>query len=586
MQVAQNNLAPPRPNMVNGVEPFKEQTASGQMDFKSMFGQNMFQVPEGGGGQLNLFSKATPKGLDSNRMKFEGKSPRAQSPSASAERSSDQVGKTDREADTAKSSRVDKKHTDGKKLASHKIKDSSRKTGAVQKFMDSLEGELGISAERFSAALAQLPPEVKAMPVEKSAAYVIAQLGIGSADQEGATNAYVNLLQTSGINGLDAEGASGGQGAIDLSSLGLDQSIKQTDRQKLNATIDELNRRFFETGKNLSANRLQGLEGGNQATELNEMMINDSTGRLSRLDEMTSGIQASSPNMSSMSLNEVESLAFSDVDEGSLKLESNMENSPKLWSVEELPFLLKQNGADGNSFENSFGQGADNGEAFTSQSMSGERLDSAGFEGNQFFNGMSGATNSMIKNQALAKGVSSQVAINSEERIANINKVSAATESLAIKGGGELKVMLTPEGLGNVHLKVKMQDGKLQVEMKADNQESKQLIESSLSELKNQLSSQKLSIDSVKVDIAGDFNRQDSNSQLTQQQFDLGRDQARQFMNQFREGNFSQRQSLFEVPGFKNYRSQREEALAPISSEIRPRGSLNVNKGNGVNLVA
>lgn len=587
MQVAQNNLAPPRPKVVKGFDPSNQQQAADPMDFKSMFGQNMLQGPNSGFGELSLMAKREPKDFDRKSMELADNRGNSRTINNREARSSDRL-ESKNQSEKARSS--EEKMTEGKKGLT-KSKDSNRRNGVVQKFMDSLESELGITAERFSAALAQLPPEIKAMPIQQSAPYVIAELGINPANQGAATDAYVNLLQNSGINGGSFQGenslaSASEDGLLDFKALGIDQSIKDADRQKLNAAIDDLNRRFFETGKtvDLNANKDFGASVNNDLAQMKSDLKNSSDlARMSGEDEL--------------SLSDLEAMALSEGEDVGFQVESKSDSAPKMWSVEELPFLVKNSGSEDQSLENSFGQGSENQDFnsnnLTAQSTKGDRSENLVIDDSQaadpyaqFFGAANAGKNPALKNQAIAKGTGNPAPLNNEQRIANFNKVSAATESLVKRGGGELKVLLTPEGLGNVQLKVKMQDGKLHVEMKADNKESKQLLESSLHELKNHLSSQRISVDSVKVDVASDFNRQDSNPSFTQQQFDLGRDQARQFMNQFREGNLSQRQAFFDAPGFKTYRSQREEPLAPISSEIRPRGSLNSSKGNGINLVA
>jgi hypothetical protein len=65
-----------------------------------------------------------------------------------------------------------------------------------------------------------------------------------------------------------------------------------------------------------------------------------------------------------------------------------------------------------------------------------------------------------------------------------------------------------------------------------------------------------------------------------------GQDQARQFLHQFRENNFSQRQNMFDMPGFRNYQPESGQDLNPASNgPVRPR-AFDQNKGQGLNLVA
>ena len=89
--------------------------------------------------------------------------------------------------------------SEGKQGSKKTSRPKDIKNSAVLKLMASLENEFGISAERFSAALAQLPSEIKAMPIVKSAPFVIDELGIPEGQQVAATEAYVNLLSQSGL---------------------------------------------------------------------------------------------------------------------------------------------------------------------------------------------------------------------------------------------------------------------------------------------------------------------------------------------------------------------------------------------------
>lgn len=115
----------------------------------------------------------------------------------------------------------------------------------------------------------------------------------------------------------------------------------------------------------------------------------------------------------------------------------------------------------------------------------------------------------------------------------NVEKIISGSQSLIKKGGGEMKIQLNPEGLGKVHLDIKVQDGQVGVQMMADTQEAKKLLESSMSDLKLSLAEHKLNLNSVKVDVS----EQASNNMNPNH--DSKRDEARDFLGQFRQFNES-----------------------------------------------
>lgn len=152
----------------------------------------------------------------------------------------------------------------------------------------------------------------------------------------------------------------------------------------------------------------------------------------------------------------------------------------------------------------------------------------------------------------------------------NIQAIMNRAQILIRDGGGEMKVTMTPEGMGKVDLKVAVENGKVNVEMVADSPQTKKLIESASNDLKSHLAESKLDVGSIKVDLASksSLNSDNSPSQQQQKQMDTaadqrGRDQAQQFFNQFRDGNNSARGGLTELPDFRSYRSQKNVTMEP-----------------------
>lgn len=177
---------------------------------------------------------------------------------------------------------------------------------------------------------------------------------------------------------------------------------------------------------------------------------------------------------------------------------------------------------------------------------------------------------------------------NQNEISPQVKEVMNQAQYMIKNGGGEMKVKMTPEGLGDVHLKVLVQDGKVNVQMMAETKEAKNAIEHSLSDLKTSLNAHKLSVDNIKVDVVAQT-QTDNQAQMNQNQnSDSQRNSARQFWNQFNDnfGNSARRESLFDL-NQKEYPTRRStEPLRPLESQASGPTRRVSGKGDGINLVA
>lgn len=129
---------------------------------------------------------------------------------------------------------------------------------------------------------------------------------------------------------------------------------------------------------------------------------------------------------------------------------------------------------------------------------------------------------------------SSGIALETDNDVENVNELVSRAKVLAEKGGGEVKVILKPEGLGEVNVKVALEDGKLNVEMLTESQHAKKLIEKGLVDLKSSLHSQNLDVQNIKVDLSNDLAES-----FREQQRDAERQFAHQFLQDFRQSNQS-----------------------------------------------
>lgn len=159
-----------------------------------------------------------------------------------------------------------------------------------------------------------------------------------------------------------------------------------------------------------------------------------------------------------------------------------------------------------------------------------------------------------------------------------VEKMISGSQSLIQKGGGEMKIQMNPEGLGQIHLKVKVQDGQVGVQMMADTHEAKKLLETSMNDLKVGLADHKLNLNQLKVEVA------DQASQNLNQGQDFKREEARDFLGQFRQFNESFRQGANDLSGARAYR----KAAQPATPDIQPIESRKSDstKSGGLYLVA
>ncbi len=178
------------------------------------------------------------------------------------------------------------------------------------------------------------------------------------------------------------------------------------------------------------------------------------------------------------------------------------------------------------------------------------------------------------------------------ENQAVVKQLMNQAQYLIKKGGGEVKVEMSPGDMGTIHLKVLIQDGKVNLHMSTETPEAKQSIESSLAELKNSLAAHKLSVENVKIDVVASTSTDTATQNQTNSQGQDQRNQTRQFWNQFNDnfGNQGRRESFLEFQNSKAYAGAKKdhEPLRPIDTSGGPIRSLGgtMGKGKGLNLVA
>ena len=158
----------------------------------------------------------------------------------------------------------------------------------------------------------------------------------------------------------------------------------------------------------------------------------------------------------------------------------------------------------------------------------------------------SGQTHSSFKSPIQAASetnLAAQMADKLESnREANMNEIMSKAQYLVQKGGGEVSVKMSPDGMGEVSLKVQLLDGKLNIEMQTQDKHVKKLIEDSLSDLKSGLAAHRLSLEHVKIDTVNATNT-DNSAQMQSNQQQGGSEQGTREFWKDMQGQMNQQSS-------------------------------------------
>lgn len=152
---------------------------------------------------------------------------------------------------------------------------------------------------------------------------------------------------------------------------------------------------------------------------------------------------------------------------------------------------------------------------------------------------------------------------NINERTENLREIIQGARALVKDGGGQMNLKLTPEGMGEIQLKVAVNKGNVDVQMITNNSETKRHLETAVSDLRSGLAQQKLTLDTVRVDMngAGLGQEMDMTNSGNHQ-----REMAQEFMQQFRDQNNSFKHAFYTGPS----RGTKDPLDRP---DVKPEGS-------------
>ncbi|MBK7844869.1 MAG: flagellar hook-length control protein FliK [Bdellovibrionales bacterium] len=142
----------------------------------------------------------------------------------------------------------------------------------------------------------------------------------------------------------------------------------------------------------------------------------------------------------------------------------------------------------------------------------------------------------------------------SAQESSNVRDVVDQAQVLVKNGGGEMKIKLNPEGVGEVTLKVMSDGGRINIEMIASNANTKKLLENGLADLRETFSSHRINVDQIKIGSPDNISKH-----MDQNMQDQNQSHVRQFLEEFRQNNQNWRQGFVDMPAMKNYRSQAQD---------------------------
>ena len=468
---------------------------------------------------------------------------------------------------------------------------------AIVEFVEKMKSEMGVPAEQLLQAFSQMSPEdLKAAP-EVSMESFLSKLKLQPGDKARAAELYGTMVKDTGDAALSQQ----------LAGMGDDVKMqvsgpRDTALKKLSTALDDMNDSFFMRGEHAVQN-----SSGANAMDAGPVLDPSAKAQMAA-DELEAKLAAlmrtnDGSDMRAIGAGAGLGAGAALASEGA-ELESLAVEGREAWdgatamSGDAMPFAdadlmdaLDLGSESGMSFGERLAEqggksqvaasqaGAANASQFQQELKSETKQSakkSASGEGESLKGDLSAssslapvagapAPNANAKTAAAGAAgfmVGGRVIPTQAEEQENIRELVRQAQVVLKKGGGEMNLELKPEGIGQVKLKVSVDDGNVSVQMLAENDHSKRLLEKSLHELKANLAAQDLQVGSMKVDIGGEIQKHMDQEAAREQSQKM----AQHMMGQFREERESMRQGFMENPGWKSYgRGTRRENVSAES---------------------
>lgn len=523
------------------------------------------------------------------------------------------------------------------------------KQQAVLEFMDGMQAKFGVAPATIISAFAQLDEKTLGGRPEDAMAQLLAQLQIPAGQMKDAEAMYQKMVQATGESALN-ERLGVGKKVVNLEIL----APKEQRRVELNSSLDTMSDKFFRRGQLLGGESTDGAmndplskmgfaqsqqgvvpgleQGVDTSVESVENRNESSSGGENKTDGKGLGLglgaltgaglvaggamksasgttaQAMTAAAQSSAGSAVESVGHSLSEEASEfgATEESMDeflagdggngqslaqNSPSAMNsadtIAGFGASLAGAGAAASKAVAAYAGSADD----SKQAESEVNVDTGQPNLNAVGTGPSQTAAAKAANLSPSAMILQGPQASSEQQQENINEIIRQAQVVMKRGGGEMKIQLTPEGLGQVNLKVNVQDGQVNVQMMTENDAAKKLLENGLTDLKAQLAAHKLHVETLKVDMQSDAGMKKFEQNFGEQQREQARQFASDFMGQFRDERQHFYSNFMDRPGTKGYgRSQKRASIEPTPADgVQAANSRGGNGGDGsrrLNLVA
>ncbi len=492
----------------------------------------------------------------------------------------------------------------------------AKREQAIRKFMDSFESEFGIPPQEMVGAMSQLTTQDLEKPPDKTADSIISKLGLSPQDELKAKKMYMGLLMQ--LKQIDSFSTLPKVQDDLLSQMSAQRVLLSAQKKDvMTGQVQNLNDRFWMKN-GMSEKALPTAQDQIQAHEFLKKMVTAEASQLEGLPEDDPKVVATTEKVMKqleMEMPQVKQEGVEGKDSQPSEVHQAQSFIPEVASGKVLSHQQKmsqQQSGQQNMNQNSNSMQTENLKSHVSVSREAlaaefkslglkvpeehspsHKIEKADVEAllNPSGQVLPQAKIDTLKAMLATMGPQHPVEMTPTQKTENIQQIMNQAQILLKNGGGEVKVEMTPEGMGSIQMKLQVADGKVQLHMNTETKEAKKLIETSMNDLKQSLAAHQLSVDLVKVDVVnqtGSSHHAHNDLQQQMQNFlnHQQREGTRQFWNQFNE-NFGNRQARENYYDARNIQAPAKDQLLPGFNSTSNNGRASRDgRGNSLNLVA
>ena len=347
------------------------------------------------------------------------------------------------------------------------IVDPLTRRAAIQNFMNKMNQEFGVEPLDLVKAFSQLSTEQLGEPARETVGHVVEQLNLDPADSLKAKQ-YFNEMMNKAEAGTLAEYLKASDRQLSLEVL----SRRDAQKRETSESITKMQNSFFgATAATKAKPQTQSAASLAMAHQYNEVMNQaPETEVADAVIPQSIAKEATVTDVQTQSSGAVGAGQTFDDLLGKLQLAMN--------GLDNTSSNLKTTSVVGESANASSSEGLNLAAlGANSQSSSEESLADGEGEGSDAMMNLG----QMGKDLNVGKKGSEnfQIKMNPEpsqmEEGENVNQILNKTQALIKKGGGEMKMRLTPEGMGELNVKVAVENGKVSVDLVTENNHVKKI---------------------------------------------------------------------------------------------------------------